>query len=172
LSLDQVRINPALFTVFGIPTSAEASFLDLIPDGVLGPVSPVLLAKELANHLPELEFDGLDQFPELKGSSKLQETETDSRVEIHPSSAVVLTERSKNVAGLLQELEILAQSSDSFMSPPLRTFLNPDDESNHEEAGKGQPEFIPAMLSDSQLSLVDSINSSTITACQAPPGNR
>lgn len=170
LSLDQVRINPALFTVFGIPTSAEASFLDLIPDGVLGPVSPVILAKELANYLPELEFDSLDQFPELKGSGKLQETETGSRVEIHSSSAVVLTERSKNVAGLLQELEILAQSSDGFMSPPLRTFLNPDDESNHEEAGKGLPEFIPAMLSDSQLSLVDSINSSTITACQGPPG--
>ncbi|MDA7867422.1 AAA domain-containing protein [Akkermansiaceae bacterium] len=170
LSLDQVRINPAVFTVFGVPTSAESSFLDLIPNGVLGPVSPVLLAKELANYLPGLDFTGLDQFPNLKGSSKLRETDTSSAVGIHPSSAVVLTERSKNVAGLLQELEILAQTRDGVMSPPLRAFLNPDDEGSQDEGGKGQPEFIPAMLSDSQLSLIDSINNSTITACQGPPG--
>ena len=131
----------------------------------------MLLAKELANYLPGLNFSTLDEFPKLKGSGKVQEIDTSEGIGIHPASAIVLTERSKNVAGLLQELEILAQSNSEFMSRPLRIFLNPDDESNSDEKGeKGQPEFIPAMLSDSQLSLIDSINSSTITACQGPPG--
>ena len=170
VSLEQVRINPAIFSVFGVPTSAESGFLDLIPDGSLGPVSPVLLAKELQTFLPDLDFTSLEFFPNLEGAGVVREAGAEGEVKVHSASAVVVCERSKNVAGLLQELEILAKMSPEMMSSPLRDFLNPVNDSLVSGADEGRPEFIPAMLSDSQLALVNSINAATITACQGPPG--
>ena len=170
LALDQVRINPAVFSSFEIPTSVESELLDLIPDGVIGPVSPVLLAKELQRHLPSLDLRGVEEFPVLQTSGEVKAAQEKEKVAIHAASAVVLTERSKNVAGLLQELEILASTPQEKMSGPLCTFLDPDDDSNTPDESQSQPEFIPAMLSDSQLALIDSVNSSMLTACQGPPG--
>lgn len=170
VSLDQVRINPAIFTTFGIPTSAESEFLDLIPEGVLGPVTPILLGKQLREYLPDLKISSLENFPKLVGSGAVQAAASAEELEMHSASVVVLMERSKNVAGLLQELEILEKVDEAEMSAPLRTFLDPDKEPFWEKGEKGQPEFIPALLSDSQMSLVDSVNASTVTACQGPPG--
>jgi hypothetical protein len=170
LHLEQVRINPAIFLTFGVPTSAESEFLELIPDGSLGPVSPMLLAKVLKEHLPQLDLSPLQNFPTLENSGQVSETSRKSVIKLISASAVVLVERSKNVAGLLQELEILTRVSPAEMSDPLRAFLDPEGRVEAKENQKGRPEFIPAMLSDSQLSLIDSVNSSAITACQGPPG--
>lgn len=170
LSLDQVRINPAIFSTFEVPTSAEVDFLDLIPEGSLGPVTPTLLARELQSHVPELDLTPLDWAPRLTTSGEIKEGMEMPDLKIHPASAVVLSERSKNVAGLLQELEILSKAPLSSMSQPLKDFLNPHDEPKEAGETKGEPECIPALLSGSQLALVDSINASTITACVGPPG--
>ena len=170
VELDQVRINPALFAVFEIPTSVESHLLDLIPDGVLGSVSPIVLAKELRAHLPKLDLSALDNFPILTSSGEVKKAVDGKRLAIHPASAVVLVERSKNVAGLLQELAILAKVRPSEMSEPLRAFLDPGHEAAKVADSDGRPEFIPALLSDSQLSLIDSVNSASLTACQGPPG--
>ena len=169
VNLDQVRINPAIFTTFGVPTSLESDFLDVIPDGTLGAVSPILLGNVLKTHLPDLELSSLDAFPSLATSGEVREASKKKTLRMHAASAVVLTERSKNVAGLL-ELDLLTQTDQEKMSAPLWAFLDPEENTELADQSKGQPEFIPAMLSDSQLSLIDSINSSIITACQGPPG--
>ena len=171
LSLEQVRVNPAIFSAFGVPTSAEAGFLDLIPEGRIRTSTPKLLAEELRGYLPELDLTPLEGFPYLTGAGILQglkTTEGSSRID--PASVVVVCERSKNVAGLLQELEILAEMRPDQLSRPLLKFLDADGAAQDRPGEKGRPEFIPAMLSDSQMALVDSINGSTITACQGPPG--
>lgn len=170
LSLDQVRINPAIFTTFEIPTSAESDLLDLIPDGVLGPVTPVLLGKELKGYLPKLDLSGLDEFPILATSGEVKKGSERKELVFHSASSVILAERSKNVAGLLQELEILTTVDPEKMPETMRAFLDPDHVAAKVPGTEGKPEFIPALLSDSQLSLIDAVNSSTLTACQGPPG--
>ncbi len=170
LALDQVRINPALFSDLGLPQSAESDLLGLIGDGHLSAVSPVLLAKELRNHLPELEISALDSFPLLTTSGAVSEASEREGVSILPASCVLIVERSKNVAGLLQELEEMAVMNRENFSNPLRAFLDPEWPGSLTESEKGRPEFIPALLADAQLSLIESVNRADLTACQGPPG--
>ena len=170
LALDQVRINPAVFTIFGIPTSAESDLLELVPEGVIGPAIPILLAKELKTHLVDLDISRVDQFPDLLGSGEVKKVSKKKHLSILPASAVIISERSKNVAGLLQELKQVSALPEEKLSMPLQALLGCAGEDLVIKKNKGKPEYIPALLSDAQMALIDSINAAPLTVCQGPPG--
>ena len=170
LALDQVRINPAVFTTFGIPTSAESDLLELVPEGVIGPVIPILLAKEIKSYLRDLDISRVDKFPDLLSSGQVKAASKKKRFSILPASAVIISERSKNVAGLLQELEHVSTLAEEKLSMPLRALLDCRNEDQVIKKSEGKPEYIPALLSDAQMALIDSINAAPLTVCQGPPG--
>ena len=170
LSLDQVRINPAIFATFGVPTSAEADLLEYLPQGMIGPAIPILLARELQAHLPDLDVSRIDQYPELVGSGEVKKASKEETLSILPASAVIISERSKNVAGLLQELEILSRYRENKLSRPVRAIMGCQKSDFVPRKKEGKPEYIPALLSDAQLALIESVNTAPLTVCQGPPG--
>lgn len=166
----EVRINPAIQTLFDLPAEVGHALLDELPNGILGPVTPEILAKDLKHHFPDLRTDDLWQFPRLLLAKSVQEKMSDEGLSILPASVVVLAKRSQNVAGLLQELEILAGLPPQDYSTPLRVLLGDSEAAEPDSPHRGNPECIPALLSASQQNLLRSVNTHPLSVCQGPPG--
>jgi len=170
LELDQVRINPAIFAAFGVPSSAESSLLEYLSSGEIGPVIPALLGKEVQAYLPELDISRADDFPQLLASGEIRRATKREGLALLPASAVIISERSKNVAGLLNELDALATLPQGKLSMPVRALLDCGADDLVVKKNEGKPEYIPALLSGAQLALIESINAAPLTVCQGPPG--
>ncbi|MGJ8697695.1 MAG: DEAD/DEAH box helicase [Verrucomicrobiaceae bacterium] len=170
LQLDEVRINPALTSLFQLSPSANNDLLGLIPDGSLNTVSPTILAKELQRFLPDLDLSPLHPFPELLGSKSVKDASQRKTPSILPASALVLVDRANNAAGLLQELDQLSQMDEESFPPPLQALLGKTYPERPNSAHRGNAESIPALLSAAQLNLLNAINSFPLSVCQGPPG--
>ncbi|MFT6180367.1 MAG: hypothetical protein ACI9NQ_000297 [Paracoccaceae bacterium] len=169
VDLEDLRLNPAILDIFDLPLESATNLLDLIPDGALSLVSPALLAKALLKSIPDLDINPLDQFPTLLPSKEVQAIASKDTLKILPASALILARRSTNVAGLLEELELIAAIPEVSYSPPLKALLSDSHTSSHDEV-RGNPECLPALLSQSQLKLLRSINTFPVSVCQGPPG--
>ncbi|MGC6464787.1 MAG: DEAD/DEAH box helicase [Akkermansiaceae bacterium] len=170
LELAEVRLNPAVASLFELPVEFTNSLLDDLPDGTLSPVTPEILAKEIKVHLPDLDLSELSSFPRLHSSGEVRESASLSNFKILPASAVILSRRSKNVAGLLQEIETLSKTDPKHFSAPLRVFLGDEASALSDSSGAGNPQCIPALLSKPQLDLIESVNHHSLSVCQGPPG--
>ncbi|YCM44975.1 AAA domain-containing protein [Verrucomicrobiaceae bacterium 227] len=170
VDLEDVRLNPAVLATFDLPLESAHDLLDLIPDGILNLVSPALLGKALQKSLPDLDLSPLDQFPTLLSSKEVQSRTSGEQLQILPASAIILAKRSTNVAGLLEELELIASIPEESYSPPLRAFIGEPQATSSQTEERGNPECIPALLSQSQLNLLKSINTFPLSVCQGPPG--
>lgn len=170
LNLEDVRLNPAILSLFEIPLETANDLLDLIPDGALNVVSPALLAKGLREKVPQLVTDPLSSFPALLTSADVREAAKGKTLQVLPASALILANRSGNVAGLLSEMEQLCALPEDSYSPPLKALLGETDhEAKHDEL-TGNPKCVPALLSQPQLNLLKAVNTYPLSVCQGPPG--
>ncbi len=170
VELPELRLNPAVTSLFNLSASTIDELLELIPEGILGPVSPILLAKVLKKSVPELQISALNQFPKLRNSSSIRAEIQKNNLQILPASAIILAERTGNATGLLQELEQLSTMRESHFSPPLLKLLGKEFPKDKTRTAQAKPESIPTLLSSTQLDMIHAIYDSPLSVCQGPPG--
>ena len=164
----RVRLNPALFALFDLPTNFEDTILELLPGGEIGPVTPNLIAKELSAVIPSLHHQELTHFPGLLSPSKLRTHCQENLVSLLPASALALTDRSKNVAGLLHELDQIQALSPGYYPPSLLALLG--QATPTVTAPTPVSDLAPALLSPAQKEIVHSVSHRPLTVCHGPPG--
>jgi len=170
LEFNEVRLNPAIINTFDLSSETCQELLSLIPEGTIGPVTPTLLAKELQRHIPELDITPLDQFPALVPSGTVKKASTGQSLTILPASDLILTDRSSNVVGLLEELSQLSKVVPDKLSSPLLNLLSDEALTQPGSSSANKTHLIPALLSEAQEKLPNSINTSHLSVCQGAPG--
>ncbi|MDQ8188732.1 DEAD/DEAH box helicase [Roseibacillus persicicus] len=166
----RVALNPALHHLFDLPATFENELLDLIPTGELNLATPGLIAKDLSTHLEALDVSLFEQYPNILKSSEIQKQTGKKNPVLLPASALLLTEKSKNVAGLLHELdELLSCSADSY-PPALGALLGRSIPEKIEAKTRPAHDFAPALLSPAQSRLLKSADTQPLTVCHGPPG--
>ncbi|MGJ8724881.1 MAG: DEAD/DEAH box helicase [Roseibacillus sp.] len=166
----RVSLNPALSNLFDLPPSFENEILSLIPTGELNLATPGLIAKDLAQHIPGLDLSPFDAFPQLLSSTDISSSQAKKGPALLPASAIILAEKSKNVAGLLHELEeLLTQPVEKF-PPAMRALLGQPILEAPDSKPVSEEDFAPAFLSPAQRQLLKSANSQPLTVCHGPPG--
>lgn len=166
----RLSLNPALFHLFDLPPDFENKILSLLPTGELNLATPGLLAQDLAQHIPKLDTSPFDSFPQLLSSSEVKAHHTNKQPTLLPASTLLLTEKSKNVAGLLHELEELITQPISQFPPALSVFLKKDPLKQTQTQEDRTNDYSATQLSPSQQQLLRSADEQALTVCHGPPG--
>lgn len=167
---NRVSLNPALAPLFELPAEFENEILSLLPTGELNLATPGLLAEDLAKHIPKLDRTPFENFPKLLSNSQIQAHSATDHPVLLPASALILVEKSKNVSGLLHELQELLSQPDETYPPALQAILGQEIEATSETDNLPVQEFAPAILSPAQRRLLHSANKHPLTVCHGPPG--
>ena len=170
INYGRVTLNPALFSLFEIPASFETKVLSLIPNGELNLATPGLLAKDLAHYIPELDITPVNSFPQLLSLAEVKACKNLTNPVLLPTAALILTEQSKNVAGLLHELEALLTHPTAEFPPALQALLGQPVFTSDEIKGSPTDDHSPTQLSPSQQQLLRSADEHPLTVCHGPPG--
>jgi len=170
VELEGVRINPSIISLFDLTTKGVNELLKFLPGGIVQLSTPGLLAKELQLFFPNLDISGLAQFPHLLPSREVQKASRSSSIRILPASALILAERTANVTGLLDELQLLGELPESKFPAPLNNILGCPTGKTSKIDPNGRPQSIPTLLSSAQERLLQSINTYPLSVCQGPPG--
>ena len=166
----RVSLNPALNHLFDLPPAFESKILSLLPTGELNLATPGLIAKDLAQQIPHLDTTPFENFPKLLSAKEAKSYPNSDSPALLALSALLLVDKSKNVAGLLHELDdLLTQPTHSY-PPALHALLG----QNMTEELTGNhtltQEFAPALLSPAQSQLLRSATNQPLTVCHGPPG--
>ncbi len=166
--LEEVKVNEVLFDELGVPSEVEGEIEDLVSGGRLSLVTPDLVAKALGEFFEELDVSGLVEYPKLVVSGVLYGAGGEPGWKLFSGAALMLVQKSKNVAGLLKELDVLKKMKVSELSNPLRIYLG---ESEWLDGEDSEREFlVPAILSEPQVRLLSSVARNDLTVCEGPPG--
>ena len=166
----RVTLNPALSTLFDLPHDFENQLLDIIPTGVLNLASPGLIAACLAAHIPNLDTRPFAGFPKLLSPSQLNPYPGNESPTLLPASALILAEKSKNVAGLLHELDRIRSHSTASFPPALLAMFGASISTSAGVPRLPDSDFAPAFLNPSQKQILRSAAANPLTVCHGPPG--
>ena len=170
LAHSRVTLNPALTHLFDLPATFEEQLLSLLPTGELNLATPGLLAKDLVEKIPHLDLTLFTEFPKLHTAAEMKAVPLQDKPVLLPASALLLVEKSKNVAGLLHELDKLIERPLESFPPSLQAFLGETISTPSPEITDLELNFAPASLSPAQNSLLNSANEQPLTVCHGPPG--
>lgn len=150
--------------------SFEGQLLSLLNNGVLNLATPGLLAKDLALQIPNLDLSQFEDFPQLLTAAKIKGQKAKNNPILLPASALILAEKSKNVAGLLHELDELITQPVAQFPPSLQALLGQEIPLPSETSKVPTDDHSPTQLSPSQQQLVRAANDQPLTVCHGPPG--
>ena len=167
---DRVTLNPALIHLFDLNPSFESELLSLLPTGEINLATPGLLSKDLATQITEIDTQPCEAFPQLLTPKEIQTFPRSSQPALLPAAALILVEKSKNVAGLLHEIESLIARPFSEFPAALRSFLGDSTAPPSSAPDDLKKNFVPALLSSAQERLLASANEQPLTVCHGPPG--
>ena len=166
----RVSINPALSHLFELPPSFETDLLALLPTGEFNLATPGLVAHDLAAEIPNLDTSRFGAFPQLLTAKEARAISVRDEAFLLPLSAIVLVEKSKNVAGLLHELDDMLTQPVHNYPAALRALLGESLTIDHSPQSAPEKDFAPALLSPAQSLLLQSAASQPLTVCHGPPG--
>ena len=147
--------------------SFEADIERALADGVVTTGAVRRIGLRLADLLPGLDRAPLEAFPHLARAGEVESRRKETGLALLPASAFALVERSRGVAGILHELEQLADSRGTW-SLPLQCFLA--ERKQDVEEGARDVSQVPAILSGAQERIVRSARKNALTLCHGPPG--
>ncbi len=160
--------NPILRDELDLHPEFETGLDQIAGDGLLSADAITGIAKLLRESLPGLECNRLANFPLLTTRAELENRRGQPGLELLPASAFGLVERSPGIAGILHELDRLAQSETAWSRPLAAMFGCSNEPAEHD---KNDARHIPAVLSEAQERIVRSARTNTLTLCHGPPGS-
>ena len=169
IDLSRRQINSPLLEAAGGEAFAREIEIAIEPNSVTeGCVGEV--RRRFRKSLPEAETDSLLHYPDLVSPDELRQrlrqcqTGSPPPVALIPAAAVALVNKSTEMRGVLNELDLMA-GSDSF-SPPVRALFGQSPSS----VGPVSIGRVPAFLSAPQEAVVESASKHALTLAVGPPG--
>lgn len=170
VEVDGWRINPALFPLLELPADFERELEDLFGPDLPGIGAILALPRLLGEVFPGLDVTPAEAFPELEKPGELEKSASTAGLRLHAASVILLTERSPQVRGLLDEVDRLAMPDGDDLSAPLERMLSDVENSRKAKAVRSRTSWLPVHLSPAQSSLLDSAATEPLTLCHGPPG--
>ncbi|MFC3152808.1 DEAD/DEAH box helicase [Litoribrevibacter euphylliae] len=165
LSIDHsdLRINRPLLRQLLKP-ELDSAALETFPS-MTWPIAiedVALLSKWLRDNTVVVESEEVGRWPRLQSLS----TEVSKTVSIVSACSLILAERSKGSRGVLHELNQLVNTN--YLSPALSSLLGGQPAEFLAKAS--EPDLIPGLLSQPQLTALNNAAAETVSLISGPPG--
>jgi hypothetical protein len=158
------RFNPVVIELLGLTDAWESEWTPRLSALLDSGCAVSTAADALLSVFPEIDTGSL-RAPLAKVSA-LKAAATEPGLKLHAAAAMILSERSANVRGVLDEISRIATPGPVLQSLFGRAARPPA--SRKQSACR--PENVPAVLSIAQESLVRDAAAARITVCHGPPG--
>ncbi len=146
----------------------EEGLQNVLPQKALDYPGLQELIKALKPFLPQINFKQVYRYPEeLCSPEDLQKRRKQKGLELLPASCLAISSLSKNVRGVLNELQQMAEPHTSY-SPPLMALFGQEPDSPKPAGHAELP--VPANLSPSQYAILQSVHTNSLSMVSGPPG--
>ena len=155
--------NPVVIELLGLTEGWENEWSPRLTTLLDSGCAVSTAAEALLSVFPDIDTNSL--LTPLAKASALKAAATEPGLKLHAAAAMILSERSPNVRGVLDEISRITAPG-----PVLRSLFGRGTRPPPVAKSACRPESVPAVLSTAQESLVRDAAAARITVCHGPPG--